>query len=118
MTQLTSHDAQAALARIKAGEGERAFLLAVLGMWSEAEAQGVDPERVRCFGFAPEYLSAKERRDCQNRRGAFARIRIKTDAEGRRVATCPFFNYYRNEGGERVRLASPIKAVYREDFDK
>lgn len=48
--------------RMKAREQERAYLLAVLDLWAQTQAQGFDPETVQSFGFDPKLLSGKDAR--------------------------------------------------------
>lgn len=103
---------------ISKSEGERRFLFAVLAVWVEVERQGVDPDDVTCFGFDPAFLDPRERQEYRRGRGKFRGCHTPwTRDDGTRYCRCPFFNYYRDAGtGDKVRLATPVPAHYREDF--
>lgn len=76
---------------------ERAYLLAVLDLWAQAESQGVDPETVKSFGFDPRLCSnPKEKREA---------LRWKRTER---------FNYVRHHDGTRTKLDPPLRAVYRD----
>lgn len=50
------------LARIERNSRERDYCLAVLRLWAEAQAQGVEPETVVAFGFDPKLLTGNDKR--------------------------------------------------------
>jgi hypothetical protein len=100
--------AQDVVARIKAREQERAYLLALLDLWAQAQAQGVEPETVRGFGFDSRLLTPEQKR---RSRGAESFIEVLRN--GRRRPR--MFNCVWHHDGSQTALNPMLKAVYEHD---
>ena len=103
----TKHDL---IARMREHDAERAYLLAVLNLWVQAETQGIDPETVKSFGFSLRFCKTeRERREART-------WKPTRDDDGCAVVRSPVFNFVSHHDGTQTRLNPPLKAIYREDF--
>ena len=106
----TAETARDVIARIRRNERERAFCLAVLDLWAQVQAQGIDIKRVQSFGFDSRALTPKQRAERFRRPGADPYIETLVSGKKRlRV-----YNYVRHHDGGMTRLDPMLAAVYEE----
>lgn len=105
--------AQEVIDRMMDREKERAYLLAVLDLWVKAQAQGIDTDTVRSFGFDGRLLTWEQKR--QRFVGPWRREDkyIETFRTGRKRPRV--FNYVRHHDGSRTVLNPMLEAVYEYD---
>lgn len=58
----------AVLKSLAAKTAEQAYLVSVLELWAEVEAQGIDPEIVQVFTFVDEFLTAAQKKQRERAR--------------------------------------------------
>lgn len=103
--------AQEIIARIRRREKERTYCLAVLDLWAQVQAQGINIERVRSFGFDSRALTPAQRAAWHRRPGYDPYIETLTSGKKRpRV-----YNYVRHHDGGMTRLDPMLAAVYEEE---
>jgi len=103
--------AQEIIARIRRREKERAYCLAVLDLWAQVQAQGINIEWVKSFGFDSRALTPQQETERFRRPGCDPFI--ETLASGTKRPR--FYNYVRHHDGGMTRLDPMLAAVYEEE---
>jgi len=103
--------AQEIIARIRSREKERAYCLAVLDLWAQVQAQGINIERVKSFGFDSRALTPQQKIERFRRPGCDPFI--ETLASG--MKRLRVYNYVRHHDGGMTRLDPMLAAVYEEE---
>lgn len=99
--------------RIRHKSRERDYCLAVLELWAQVQAQGIDPEAVDAFGFDSKLLTGKDKRAYQQSSlpggGPGGQFMERRRNGSYRML---LYNYVRLKDGTTQSLNPMLKAVY------
>jgi hypothetical protein len=101
------------LARIKQTRKEQDYCYAVLDLWAGVQAQNIEIESVKAFGFDPKLLSRQEQAKANRARIQQGDPFVDRLPNGKLLPR--FHNYVRHHDGSTTQLNPMLKAVYKDD---
>jgi hypothetical protein len=107
----TKETAQDILARIERNRKEQGYCFAVLNLWAGVQAQGIEIESVKAFGFREDLLDQKQRAE-RNRQWRLSLSDPFVDRLPCGKLRPRFHNYVRHHDGSTTKLEPMLEAVY------